>query len=221
MPEPHNIVPRADSAKVGHRDAWEKSNDCKDFLDSIELRDDNTCDILVQPRAVESPVVRRMDAPTMCSLVPTRARYCVLALLSMLLVGSGCCLTPICRTGTGCSSCSESIAATGCDSCGGTCQSGCGNEEVYPGTCGTCVPGNCGGLSGLMLPLLSTRLACGSGCGGVYWNEWVSDPPVCCDPCNDCGCWVGPRCGDCGECGGCGGCGGVLRRGPLAVVGAA
>ncbi len=78
----------------------------------------------------------------------------------------------------------ESGACGGCDACGG---------DVYPGSCGTRVSGPCGGLSGLCLPLMCTRLACGSGCGGIYWNEWVSDPPDCCDPCSDGGCWVGPQ----------------------------
>jgi len=26
-------------------------------------------------------------------------------------------------------------------------------------------------------------LACGAGCGGVYWGEWTSDPPEVCDDC--------------------------------------
>jgi hypothetical protein len=30
-------------------------------------------------------------------------------------------------------------------------------------------------------------------CGERYWNEWYSDPPDCCDPCNDCGTFVGPK----------------------------
>lgn len=32
---------------------------------------------------------------------------------------------------------------------------------------------------------------CNSGCGEVYWNEWDSDPPYCCDPCNRCGNFTG------------------------------
>jgi hypothetical protein len=41
-----------------------------------------------------------------------------------------------------------------------------------------------------------------AGCGSCYWDEWISDPPRCCDPCpNPCassGCGVGAGCGDCG-----------------------
>jgi hypothetical protein len=41
---------------------------------------------------------------------------------------------------------------------------------------------------------LPNRLACGgNGCGEVYWDEWLSDPPACEDPCDDCGNYVGPR----------------------------
>jgi hypothetical protein len=36
--------------------------------------------------------------------------------------------------------------------------------------------------------------ACSGGCGEVYWGEWVSDPPDCCDPCNDCGHFTGGQC---------------------------
>ena len=85
---------------------------------------------------------------------------------------------------------------------------------MFPGSCGTCTGGSCGGLGSLALPLLSSRLACGSGCGGVYWNEWVSDPPDCCDPCNDCGCWVGPRCESAAYPYGSG----ILSGGPIGVV---
>jgi hypothetical protein len=66
---------------------------------------------------------------------------------------------------------------------------------------------------------------CASGCGEVYWGEWNSDPPACCDHCDNCGTWTGhgdcfPRlplaglfhlwgyryggCGGCGECDSCG-----------------
>jgi hypothetical protein len=90
---------------------------------------------------------------------------------------------------------------------------------------------------------LGSRLACGSGCGEIYWDEWLSDPPACEDPCDDCGHYVGPRsrilsplawcnlwgqrtspCGDCGtcdsctscdapSCGDCGGCSDCTSRG--------
>jgi len=35
-------------------------------------------------------------------------------------------------------------------------------------------------------------LTCASGCGEIYWGEWISDPPDACDPCDDWGNWIGP-----------------------------
>lgn len=105
-----------------------------------------------------------------------------------------------------------------CGSCG--CEPGCG---VEPG-CGcepTCGVGGCGDICGtgggcpvaenvafgfhaigsefrrLFAPLGLCCL-CGSGCGGcgeLYWSDWHSDPPVCCDPCDHGGNWVGPTSG--------------------------
>ena len=114
-------------------------------------------------------------------------------------MGSGCCLfgphgTYLHHGGlvaSGCNSCSDG----GCDSCSASdCQdcNAVGPEVVFPGSCGTCQPG-C--ATGGLLPLLTTKLACGSGCGSMYWNEWISDPPECSDPCDNCGCWVGRNCG--------------------------
>jgi hypothetical protein len=37
------------------------------------------------------------------------------------------------------------------------------------------------------------KSVCRTGCGEIYWDEWLSDPPDCCDPCDDCGNWVGPQ----------------------------
>lgn len=37
------------------------------------------------------------------------------------------------------------------------------------------------------------KASCRTGCGEIYWDEWLSDPPDCCDPCDDCGNWVGPQ----------------------------
>jgi hypothetical protein len=96
--------------------------------------------------------------------------------------------------------------------------SGCafsGHHCVDDGGCGSCSH----------VSHLPSRLACGSGCGEVYWDEWLSDPPDCEDPCDDCGYYVGPRsrllsplawcnlwglrsspCGDCGTCDACTSC---------------
>jgi len=34
---------------------------------------------------------------------------------------------------------------------------------------------------------LWTRTWCGPQCGEIFWSEWFSIPPLCDDPCNDCG----------------------------------
>ncbi len=41
---------------------------------------------------------------------------------------------------------------------------------------------------------LNGRCFCGPSCCDRYWGEWISDPPHCCDPCNQCGHFVGPKC---------------------------
>lgn len=106
---------------------------------------------------------------------------------------------------------------TGPCSCSGGCEPGCGVEpgcgcEPTCGVagCGSACGGGCGqcplaagigfGLHSIgaelhrvfsPLGLCCPNGSCG-GCGELYWSEWHSDPPVCCDPCNDCGDWVGP-----------------------------
>ncbi|MBM4091590.1 MAG: hypothetical protein FJ276_19505 [Planctomycetes bacterium] len=89
--------------------------------------------------------------------------------------------------------------------------------------------------------MLHSRLGCNSGCGEFYWSEWTYDPPDDCDPCDDLGNWVGPRCcwprgwlalwqgfrgrrfaGGCGDegCGGCSsGCEGSLGTGGTLLEG--
>jgi hypothetical protein len=37
---------------------------------------------------------------------------------------------------------------------------------------------------------------CGPQCGQKICHEWCSFPPPCCDPCDDCGCYTGPRLND-------------------------
>jgi hypothetical protein len=93
------------------------------------------------------------------------------------------------------------------------------------GTCGVC-EGDC--LGHTPASFLKHNLTCGSGCGDIYWDEWLSDPPDPCDPCDDCGNWIGPqeccpptmwdriasgwgslwgsRSGSCGSCGTCSTC---------------
>jgi hypothetical protein len=37
---------------------------------------------------------------------------------------------------------------------------------------------------------------CGPQCGQKICHEWCSFPPPCCDPCDDCGCYIGPKLND-------------------------
>ena len=111
-----------------------------------------------------------------------------IAAIAVALLSSGCCMTRFSNMSGGCGGCASAngiVADGGCDSCG--------LGESFPNSCGRCSTGACGGFSGMVLPLLSSKLACGSGCGDVYWNEWACDPPECCDPCDTYGCWVGPQ----------------------------
>jgi hypothetical protein len=61
------------------------------------------------------------------------------------------------------------------------------------GSCDAC--GVCGGACEGHTPSSYTKhmLTCASGCGEIYWDEWLSDPPDDCDPCDHCGNFVGPR----------------------------
>lgn len=60
---------------------------------------------------------------------------------------------------------------------------------------GSFVKGCKGGCEGpCRCGLLSAFHGCGTGCGEVYWGEWLHDPPDCCDPCCECyGVYTGPR----------------------------
>src|SRR6187455_826331 len=59
---------------------------------------------------------------------------------------------------------------------------GCCND-CGPGPCESCCdcPQQCG-----ILPWFYRNRICGKGCGDLYVGEWVSDPPDCCDPCDQC-----------------------------------
>lgn len=100
-----------------------------------------------------------------------------------------------------------------------------GGGDPVLGSCDSC--GTCGGTCDGLTPAgyAGHQLVCASGCGQVYWGPWLSDPPDECDPCDDCGNWIGERCCPpklrhrflaglhgaryCGDCGGkgCKGCG--------------
>ena len=80
----------------------------------------------------------------------------------------------------------------------------CGDGGEYGASCGTdCTQkASCCGKGGAARPRLLSKLHnyfwCANGCGEVYVGEWISDPPDCCDPCDEYyGCWTGPN--DCGQ----------------------
>ena len=74
--------------------------------------------------------------------------------------------------------------------CGPT---GCGARPAT-GPCNSCGEMGCGGVCTMgPLAMMRKMSTCGAGCGNIYVNEWINDPPDACDPCDDCGNWVGPR----------------------------
>lgn len=67
-----------------------------------------------------------------------------------------------------------------------------GNEQfvgplsgAWNGVCNSC-DDHCGNCDGYNPPFGSLRktLACGSGCGEVYYGEWLSNPPNTCNECD-------------------------------------
>lgn len=63
-------------------------------------------------------------------------------------------------------------------------------------SCGQCGGGGCGSCTAATpFAHLRQMLAGGAGCGEIYVDEWISDPPACKDPCDDCGNWIGPQAG--------------------------
>jgi len=107
------------------------------------------------------------------------ARTCLALLASSLAAAGGCCAP---HYGGDCCLClPKPIVWDGsCNECAPDCES-----------CADCC-GDCGILS-----FLRRKKICGMGCGEIYLGEWISDPPDCCDPCDQCtGCWTGPQ----GEC---------------------
>ena len=85
--------------------------------------------------------------------------------------------------------CSIRMVGDGCD------MGECGGARGCDGT------GSCGNLrSRIANRIRSTN--CGSGCGEIYWDEQINEPPVC-DPCG---------CNGEFECGGGGSCPSALRR---------
>ncbi len=100
--------------------------------------------------------------------------------LFFIVANCGCCVGRYCGTPSG----------YGCCSGPSPCAMSCDPKPIFNGSC----------LRRLMVVpyALMTRAVCGGGCGEIYWDEWASDPPYCCDPCDPCARWNGG--GSCGMC---------------------
>jgi hypothetical protein len=81
----------------------------------------------------------------------------------------------------------------------------CGTSACGPSSCGAgCDLGGCGEAAcGLPFSNIRHRIAgrirstnCASGCGEIYWDEQINEPPVC-DPCGCDGQFTGDSCGSC------------------------
>lgn len=82
-----------------------------------------------------------------------------------------------------CAPCGEVVEA-GCGACAGDCEPACGEACGPP--CGPpCAP--CFRPLAWVGALLHPPTWYGPTCGEVYWGDFHSDPPDCCDPCDRCG----------------------------------
>src|SRR6478609_2719289 len=121
------------------------------------------------------------------------ARWLGIALVALSLFGSGCCCMPCGPCGQpACCFCLPRLPKP-------ILWNGCCND-CGPGPCESCAD-RCGGCQtcgifghGGLLPALRGNMICGKGCSDIYINEWISDPPDCCDPCDKCyGEFTGPH----------------------------
>ena len=82
--------------------------------------------------------------------------------------------------------------------------SGCAHQRLYMadcdhGDCSDCATcdsdscTSCGKNANGPAARLFKQIACRGGCGEVYVGEWTSDPPDCCDPCDECGRYTGAQ----------------------------
>jgi hypothetical protein len=65
--------------------------------------------------------------------------------------------------------------------------------HAHGGTCTSCGSSECHAVGYTPLSYARHVLTSGSGCSEMYWGDLLSDHPETCDPCDDCGNWVGPR----------------------------
>jgi hypothetical protein len=124
---------------------------------------------------------------------------CTLSIFQFLLTGGCCCFKPACDP-CGQPTCCFSLPCLKC--CHPITWDGCCNDcgpSPCEGCCDGCGPCRDGLLAHcFMFKGLRGCWTCGRGCGEIYCDEWKSDPPDCCDPCDQCfGEYTGPHGGCC------------------------
>ncbi len=97
---------------------------------------------------------------------------------------------PVCETG--CSDC----GVASCDSCSEPCEPVC--DQCAGASCNACCP-PVGPLTWFFDVMLQGY--CGPSCGEVWWGDWHSAPPDCCDPCDRGGNFTGGGASGCESCG--------------------
>jgi hypothetical protein len=90
------------------------------------------------------------------------------------------------------------LIAAGLSGCTYHMQCGAGGGQLRGG-CTSCGQTECGGDCGARrgfgpLGFAKYMGTCGAGCGKMYAGEWLADPPDNCDPCDDCGNYIGRQC---------------------------
>lgn len=130
----------------------------------------------------------------------SRWMVAVTVVAGSVIAGSGCCgIYPYGGYGLGCGyagcdtgvcsldePCCESAACDQCTAGGGDWAYG-GGAEI----CDTCGAGVYPGVAACRFlchvgRAIHNALTCGAGCGDLYVDEWLSDPPDAHDPCIDC-----------------------------------
>ncbi|MHC4405997.1 MAG: hypothetical protein ACYTG0_40690 [Planctomycetota bacterium] len=155
----------------------------------------------------------------------TRHAIWICLVSGVLVSGSGCCAVrslimcpfgrciPVCESAC----CGDPTCAGDCgpvcgSPCGMACEPACGpvcGDPCGDPCCDPCGAPYCatpGPLSWLFS--IFTHGFCGEQCGELYWSDFHSDPPDCCDPCDRLGNWSGgPSAAGCLSCSGdCGSC---------------